>query len=58
MKINNENLRALAGIILLVLCVLSMWKTNSSQVFDYVILSLVGFLAGGSLLSNQKKEEE
>lgn len=56
MKISNESLRALSGIILLILCIFSMWKTNSSQVFDYVILSLVGFLAGGSLLS--KKEEE
>lgn len=50
----QESLRALAGVILLILALTSMWKTNSSAVFDYVILSLVAFLAGGALLQNKK----
>lgn len=56
-KWSQESLRALSGIIILILCLASLWKTEVPSFFNYVILGLVAFLTGGALLSNNKNPE-
>ena len=55
MNWTQESLRALSGLILLILALASLWKTNTPNFFDYVIIGLMSFLAGGSLLTKNKE---
>ena len=56
MKFDQESLRAMSGLILLILALVSMFTQNKSNIIEYILIALVGFLAGGSLL--QKKNNE
>lgn len=52
-KINltNNELRAIAGIILLILAIVLMFKRDETDAVNYVVLALAGFLVGGQLLN-------
>lgn len=55
MNIDQNKLRAWAGLILLVLAVLSTILKYENTTLQYTIIALVSFLVGGALL--QKKGE-
>lgn len=56
MNIDNNFLRAWAGLILLILAILSTILKSETQTVGYTIMALVGFLVGGALLNNKKDE--
>lgn len=59
-KIENNTLRALAGIILLILAIVLMFSKDAPDIINYILLALAGFLVGGQLLGKdniQKKDE-
>ena len=59
-KIENNALRALAGIILLILAIVLMFSKDAPDIINYILLALAGFLVGGQLLGKdniQKKDE-
>lgn len=51
----QEGLRALSGFILLIMSLASLWRSDVPDFYSYVILTLVAFLAGGSLLQRNKE---
>ena len=55
MNFTQESLRALSGMILLIMSLASLWKSDVPDFYSYAILSLVAFLAGGSLLQKGKE---
>lgn len=50
MNWSQDSLRALAGIILLILCLFSTYLNNETDSVRYTIIALAGFLVGGALL--------
>lgn len=50
MNLTNNDLRAVAGIILLIIAITLMYSNKDSDVINYTILVLAGFLVGGQLL--------
>jgi hypothetical protein len=50
MKWDNDSLRALAGIILLILVLFSTYLQYETESVKYTIMALAGFLVGGALL--------
>lgn len=50
MKWDQDSLRALSGVILLILCVFSTYQQNETESVKYTIIALAGFLVGGALL--------
>lgn len=53
MDIDNNDLRALAGVILLILATALLFFQNHDDVLNYILLGLAGFLIGGQIISNQ-----
>jgi multisubunit Na+/H+ antiporter MnhG subunit len=54
MELSNNDLRAIAGIILLILAIVLMFSTHESDAVNYVVLALAGFLVGGSLFNRDQ----
>lgn len=57
MNWNQDSLRALAGLILLILALFSTYLNNETDSVRYTIIALAGFLVGGALLQNNKPKE-
>jgi len=53
-KIDNEILRALSGVILLILSIVYIFANNSNNAIEYILMALAGFLVGGALLALKK----
>jgi len=51
MKFDTNSLRALAGVILLILAIALMGFHDENDALNYICLALAGFLVGGSLFS-------
>jgi hypothetical protein len=49
MEINTNTLRALSGIILLILGIAIMILKDVPDILNYIVLALAGFLVGGSI---------
>ena len=49
-KLDTNALRAIAGIILLILAIVLLFTRDEIDVINYICLALVGFLVGGQLL--------
>lgn len=45
-------LRAVAGIILLVLAIFFLYLSEDQKAIEYIMLALAGFLVGGSIFEN------
>lgn len=56
MSINDNTLRAWAGLILLILAILSTILKYESNSLSYTIIALVSFLVGGAMLSKLNKD--
>ena len=54
MLITDEKLRALAGIILLVLAVIELFCRISNGVIENIMMMLAGFLVAGALLKKSQ----
>jgi len=54
MELSNNDLRAVAGIILLILGVVLLFLKDETDVVNYVVIGLASFLIGGNILT--KKE--
>lgn len=50
MSITDEKLRALAGLILLVLAITELLLSRSNQLIENIMMMLAGFLVAGALL--------
>jgi hypothetical protein len=57
MNWNQDSLRALAGIILLILSLFSTYLNNETDSVRYTIIALAGFLVGGALLQKTNDKE-
>jgi hypothetical protein len=53
----QDSLRALAGLILLILCLFSTYQQNETDSVRYTIIALAGFLVGGALLQKTNNKE-
>jgi hypothetical protein len=54
MKLDTNDLRAIAAIILLVLAIALMFSDHEVDIINYVVLALAGFLIGGQVLGTNK----
>jgi hypothetical protein len=50
MKLDTNDLRAIAAIILLILAIALMFSQHEVDVVNYIALALAGFLIGGQVL--------
>jgi predicted membrane-bound spermidine synthase len=60
MKFENNDLRALAGIIMMILAISILFVKESKEIINYILIALAGFLVGGSILQTKtenKKDE-
>ena len=48
--LDTNTLRALAGILMLILAVFLLFLRDDTDVINYILLALAGFLVGGQLL--------
>lgn len=53
---DTNTLRALAGIILLILAMALMFSQNQNDTLNYIVLALAGFLVGGQLFSRDNNQ--
>lgn len=60
MDLDNNDLRAIAGIILLILGMVLLFLKNETDVVNYVVIGLASFLIGGQILQpkDQNKNNE
>ena len=49
-KLDTNALRAIAGIIMLILAIVLLYTRDETDVINYILLALAGFLVGGQLL--------
>jgi hypothetical protein len=51
MKLENNDLRAIAGIIVLILAIVLLFTRDETDVVNYILIGLAGFLVGGQIFS-------
>jgi hypothetical protein len=56
MNLENNDLRAVAGIILLILAIVLLFTRDETDVVNYIVLALAGFLVGGQIFSGKKDD--
>lgn len=56
MKWEQNELRAFAGVILLILAMSSIFTKYETDTLQYLMIALIGFLAGGALFQKTNKE--
>jgi dipeptide/tripeptide permease len=57
MKLTNNDLRAVAGIILLILGIIVLFTRDEVDSLNYILIGLAGFLVGGQLFSPKEPEK-
>jgi hypothetical protein len=55
LQFDTNDLRALAGIILLLLALCVLFLNDENEIINYLLLALAGFLVGGQLLNRNNK---
>jgi len=58
MELNNNDLRAIAGLILLILGMVLLFLKDETDVVNYVVIGLASFLIGGNILTKKSDEKE
>jgi hypothetical protein len=53
MNLSNNDLRAVAGIILLILAVLVLFTRDEVDSINYILIGLAGFLIGGQIFTTR-----
>lgn len=54
-ELDNNNLRAFAGLILFFLALVYIITNNENSAIEYILIALAGFLVGGAILSAKNK---
>lgn len=55
MEWDTNDLRALAGIILLLLALVVLYTNNENESINLIIIAMAGFLVGGQMLGRSDK---
>jgi uncharacterized membrane protein HdeD (DUF308 family) len=51
MRLDNNDLRAVAGLVLLILGIVLLFLKDETDVINYVVIGLASFLIGGNILT-------
>jgi uncharacterized membrane protein HdeD (DUF308 family) len=51
MELSNNDLRAIAGLILLILGIALLFLKDETDIVNYVVIGLASFLIGGNILT-------
>ena len=53
MELSNNDLRAIAGLLLLILGMTLLFLKDETDVINYVVIGLASFLIGGNILTKK-----
>ncbi len=58
MKLTNNDLRAAAGLILLILGIVVLFTRDEVDSINYILIGLAGFLVGGQIFSKEEPKKD